>query len=208
MVTYYQTTNDKRQEIIQAVETYFRWQPAESSAPFVSDALEYLDALEKAGKLFWRSLLESSYTELNDQTQRDAILYVQNTLGRYMKKYDPRGQADWRDLQEIMQTCIAAFTATRSYLTSPGNLGFIEGSAWDFLTWELFNIANRSNLPTGAGKLGDPNKASPFVAFVRELQLRFPKQYRRHETSNAALTEAISVARRRYKAAIKERIEG
>jgi hypothetical protein len=60
-------------------------------------------------------------------------------------------------------------------------------------------------LPTGVSKFDDPQQASPFVSFFRELQRSFPERFWRHQTSNTALTEAITVARREFKRAIAAR---
>jgi hypothetical protein len=84
-------------------------------------------------------------------------------------------------------------------------VGFVEGRNWDELIWKLSEFAKKEKLPVGVSKFSDPSEASPFVRFVRELQHTFPREFQRHEVSNAALTEAITVARRTTKRALAAR---
>jgi hypothetical protein len=100
----------------------------------------------------------------------------------------------------------AGHTKTREYITEQATLvGFAEGNAWNQMIWDLIRFADERGLSTRITHFDDPNQGSPFVRFVRELQLTFPTEFRRHEASNAALTEAISVARRQIGRAIASR---
>jgi hypothetical protein len=73
------------------------------------------------------------------------------------------------------------------------------------MIWDLIGFADQRGLSTKITHFDDPNQASPFVCFVRELQQTFPKEFRRHDISNAGLTEAITVARRQIRRAITSR---
>jgi hypothetical protein len=200
-----------REAIVVLVDKYFFWQPSEARAPFVDDATRYLDRLERAAKRFWDVLLAQEQipmTGVGDQAhiaeeaemRRVAIGFVQSHIGRYLKQFDFRRQTDWRALLEVMGACIPTFVKTREYITGEAaRVGFVEGRTWDQLVWNLTEFANERGLPSGVAKFDDPSQASPFVHFFRELQRTFPGEFQRHEASNAALAEAITVARRQIK---------
>jgi hypothetical protein len=208
---YRPLTPDDRQAVIVLVENYFRWQPGETMAPYVDDALAHLKRLETARQRFWRLLLEQSHTPMTgtgenahiaatDSIRSVAVGFVQSHIGRHLKKFDYKRNTDWRGLLDIMQACGPAFEATKKYIIEEAaRVGFVEGRAWDELVWKLTEFATQRNLPSGVSKSDDPQKASPFVAFFRELQRTFPVSFQRHEGSNAALAEAITVARREIK---------
>jgi hypothetical protein len=199
---------EDREALIVLVEDYFRWQPGETMAPYVDDALAYLKRLENARERFWRLLLEQSHTRMTgtgesahiaevDAIRSVAVGYVQSHIGRHLKKFDYKKQTDWRGLLDVMQACAPALEATKRYITEEAaRVGFVEGRAWNELVWKLTGFSQDRDLPTGVSKSDDPRKASPFVAFFRELQRTFPPSLQRHEGSNAALAEAITVARR------------
>jgi hypothetical protein len=203
-------TPDNRSEIAGFIDKYFLWQPSEAMAPFANDAYDYLNQLEKTANTFWRVLLERSHipmTGSGDQAhiaQRDSIrgvgiVYVQSHVGRFIRQF--RGGKDWKGLLDMMQACMPAIMATRQYLDEQAKFGFVEGRSWNELVWNLSEFAKSRGLPNGVSKSDDPAKASPFVAFVRELQGAFPERFRRHGSTNAALAEAITVARREIRRA-------
>ena len=213
----HQFSEADRDGIVAVVNKYFFWQPSEARAPFVDDAIRYLDRLEKVAKRFWDVLLEQSQTPMTgvgDQAhiakeaemRSVAIGFVQSHFGRHLKQFDFRRHTDWRALQEVMGACPAALAKTREYITErAARVGFTEGNAWNQMIWDLIGFADERRLSTRITHFDDPNQASPFVCFVRELQLTFPKEFQRHETSNASLTEAITVARRQTRKAIASR---
>jgi hypothetical protein len=213
----HQFNDADRDAIVVLVDKYFFWQPSEARAPFVDDATRYLDRLEKVAKRFWDVLLEQSQTPMTGvgdhahiaeeaEMRGVAIGFVQSHFGRHLKQFDFRRQTDWRALLEVMGACIPALAKTREYITEEAaRVGFAEGSAWNQMIWDLIGFADARALPSRVTHFDDPNQASSFVRFVRELQLTFPKEFRRHETSNASLTEAITVARRQTRRAIASR---
>jgi hypothetical protein len=210
-------SDDDRLMIVIVVDKYFFWEPGESHAPFVDDAIGYLNRLEKAGKLFWKALLEQEQIPMTGvgyeahiaeeaRMRSVAIGFVQSHLGRHLKQFDFRRQTDWRGLLDVMGACISAFVKTREYITGEAaRVGFAQGRAWNQMIWDLIQFADARRLPSRVAHFDDPAQASPFVRFVRELQLTFPKQFQRHETSNAGLTEAIMVARRQIRRVIASR---
>jgi len=202
-------SEEGKRQIIDLVDKYFFWQPGEANAPFVDDAINYLNALEKAGKRFWQTMLEREDIPalIGDARLRgDAIIFVQNHVGRYLERFDFRRKTDWDALQNTMGACVAAFGKTRQYLVGEAaDRGFVEGRAWNNLVWNLAVFVEAKQLPFRVSKGDGPTRASPFVRFVWELQETFPSRFRRHHASLIALAEAISVARREIKRALARR---
>jgi hypothetical protein len=208
---------EQREAITLLVENYFRWQPGEARAPFADDARRYLAQLEKVGNQFWRVLLERSHIPMSGTGPHDqhiaeqdmirgvAIGYVQDHFGRYVAQFDHAGKTNFKRLLNVMQACIPAFEATKRYLDEQVKLGFVEGRAWNELAWKLTEFANENGLASRVTKYDDPKRASPFVAFFRELQRTFPPEFQRHQGSNAALAEAINVACRDIRRALADR---
>jgi hypothetical protein len=197
----------QREAITLLVDNYFRWQPGEARAPFEGDARRYLTRLQKAALQFWRVMLERSHIPMTgigakahiaeqDALRGVAVGFVQYHFGRHIALFDHAGKTDWKRLLAIMQACIPAFEVTKSYLDEQIKLGFVEGRSWNELAWKLTEFAKQNDLDSSVTKFDDPQRASPFVAFFRELQLTFPQEFQRHEGSNTALAEAITVARR------------
>ena len=137
---------------------------------------------------------DNAHIAERDSIRGVGVGYVQSHIGRFIKQFG--GERNWTGLLDMMQACMPAIIATRQYLDQQVKFGFVEGRNWDELAWNLIEFARVRGLPNGVSKSDDPAKASPFVAFVRELQLTFPERFRRHNTTNAALAEAITVARR------------
>ena len=96
---------------------------------------------------------------------------------------------------------------TKKQISEGEQRGFVEGSSWNNLTYELGELFAARGLPVGLGKFDDPGRASPFVSFFRELQRTFPEQYQRHGSTNAGLTEAVTKARRRIKSFLKQQAQ-
>ncbi|UTD29348.1 hypothetical protein [Bradyrhizobium sp. WD16] len=180
-----------REEIVAHVEKYFRGQPGEENAPFVDDALAYLNRLEKSGKKFWSLMFDEG-----EGAQTTAADYVQGQVGKYLSQVH---RPSWQQLLDFMTGLITAMEMTRKQINDRAQQGFVEGSSWNGLVHELIELLAPHKLPVGLAKFDDPARAAPFVAFFRELQVTFPAQYQRHGTSNAALTEAITTARRSIK---------
>jgi hypothetical protein len=200
-----------REEIVRLVETYFRFQPAERSAPFADDTLAYIDRLEKAGKKFWDILLErqnmpmsmkdgQSYIAEEDRIRDAGKGYAQSVLGSHLKRIDFRHQTGWSDLLDIVGAFQAAVIAARDDIDDRSKkVWFVEGRQWDNLVLRLGEWATERGLPVSLTKYDDPARAAPFVAPVHQLQASFSPEFRRHEASFAAINQAISVARRRLK---------
>lgn len=213
----FRLSSEDRAAVVTLVENYFRFQPGESRAPYADDAIQYIDRLEKAGQRFWEVLLERQNTPMTgsgadahiaeaDMIRGVAIGFAQSHVGRYLNELHYKGPMNWNGLLDVMMECVPAFAKTREFLVGEASrVGFVEGRSWDNLLWKLTEFAKARELPSGVSKYADPSQASPFVRFFRELQRTFPAEFQRHEASNAALSEAITVARRLYKRAIADR---
>jgi hypothetical protein len=74
-----------------------------------------------------------------------------------------------------------------------------DGEAWNRWVVQLSDLAETHRFPTASSvsrpKL-EPEKASPFVTFVGQLQASIPEKYQRHCQSHVALSEAIKRARK------------
>jgi len=203
---------EMRGDLVILVDTYFRWQPSEQGAPFADDALAYFNRFEKAARKLWDVMLETHQTAMNGtgdeahiaehhETINVGIGYVQQQIGRHIKERD--GKTSWRELLDIMQACMPALFLTRQYMTDQiDKYGFVEGHAWEQFVWKLKKLAERYSLPHGITKSDDPEQACPFVRLMRELQAYFPERFRRHNSSYAALAQAMGVACRRISLAI------
>lgn len=208
---------DGRQEIIVLVESYFRFQPAERLAPYADETLAYVGRLAKAGEKFWDVLLErqnlpfskkdgDDYIAEEDKIRDQGKGFAQSVLGGHLKKFDFRHQTDWNALLDIVGSFQAAVAETQRDITQrAARTGFVEGRQWANLVWKLGEWARTRNLPVGLTKYEDPTQAAPFVRFIRELQSTFDEQFRRHDASNIALTQAIASSWREIRRAIADK---
>lgn len=209
-------TMEQRKKIVGFVVDYFLFQPAETHAPYVDDAIGYLNRFEKAAEAFCEVLQENPNTPMTgsgieahiaeaDRLRAVANTFVQSHLESYLKKQHYQGPMNWSGLNDVIAASLRAAKETREFiLTESTKVGFVEGRSWDNLIWQLTEFVEKERLPRGVSK-SDPAHASPFVRFVRELQATFPPEFRRHAASDVALTEAISVARRTTNRAIAGR---
>ena len=178
----------------------------ELNALFRDDVVAWLEATEKSARTF----LESTSGE------GDTIFYAQNYVARRIDN-----PALWHELRSvgnvtlahiehlrtILGSAVSTFATAKSDISkkvAPGFVGFVEGESWDAMICHLSDFAKGKGYPATASKGVDKVasfKTSPFVAFIRELQNTFPVELRRHSASDIAIAEAISVARRKWRAA-------
>src|SRR5262249_10082530 len=80
--------------------------------------------------------------------------------------------------RDVSKGCERALAELRSKKDS----GFRRGEMWELWVRKLTAILSKSELPTQVRKDADKTKAtrpSPFVSFIRELQVCLPEKYRR-----------------------------
>jgi hypothetical protein len=189
--------SDVRDTINHYVMRYFRLAPAESTAPFIDDAIKYLVRLEKAADRFWKLLHDSE-----EGAQTDVAGYVRSQMDVHLRRCN---YPTTFDLVGIMGVTTVALEEARRDIKNQEGQGFAEGSSWSNLVYELDLLFTENNLTQKIAKFDDPTQASPFVQFFRQLQLLFPTEFRRHDTTFASLTEAMTVARREIRRFVKAR---
>lgn len=189
---YMYISTDDRAQISKLANEYLYWEGFERFAPFLDDAMAWLKKARKAAKAFSESLYEGG----------DAVFYVQHYVasntGHYL--FEPEGPLDWSGLCSLMTFFRAALVQAETEIPKEARVGFVEGQCWEMMVRKLTDYAESQGYPTGASKGVDKavtRKASEFVALVREIQNTFPPDCRRHTASDAALAEAITVARRK-----------
>jgi hypothetical protein len=187
------------------VACYLRNEPQERFAAFADDAAKWLDSVHDAADILLRKLIwrDGPGTTSASDWERGCA-YGRMLLGINLTQ-EPF--SEWAPdkvdrLHGIVSQVIKACITARKDLAVHAEGGEREGWFWDHLIRELTAFAKQRNFPTGVAKGADKQKtvhASPFVGFVREIQGILPEQARRHMSSDAALAQAISVARRRPK---------
>jgi hypothetical protein len=191
--------SELRDTINSHVMKYFRLAPAETEAPFVDDAIEYLDRLAKAADDFFKLLHDS---EVGAQTNEAG--YVRSRLDVHLRRLN---YPTCFELVNITGVAAVALTNVREEIEGHVGHGFTEGSSWSGLVYDLDMLFTQNNLPQKISKSDDPAKASPFVRFFQRLQSLFPSDFRRHGSTLTALTEAMVVARREIQRVVKARRE-
>jgi hypothetical protein len=197
---------EDRTVIVLHVICYLRDEPQEGFAPFANDAARWLDGVHGAADALLRKLRWWKGDDIKLDSDRErGCAYAQMLLATNLR-HQPF--SDWPNdkvekLHGLISQVVNACTSAKDDVALRAEAGEREGWFWDHLIRELTAFAKQRNFPIGAAKGTDKQKtprASPFVAFVRELQNVFPEQARRHMSSDAALAKAITDARRRPKA--------
>jgi hypothetical protein len=189
-----------RETITAIVNEYLHNERFERNAPFLDDALKWLKAAEKSATRFWKTTWGGG-----DSEKGDAIFYAQDYVERHIDDHGLQipGESKWDALVSIMTNVVAALAIARREVPKEARAGFVEGETWDAMICQLSDFAEAKGFPVGASKGVDKaasSKPSPFVAFIREIQNTFPAVSRRHNASDIAIAEAISVARRKRRA--------
>ena len=185
---------ETRAQIVGAVKDYLLHEPFERNAPFVDDAIAWLDKVEGAAATFWRATFEAE-----DGSNREAMWAAQSAIEEHIRSAGLGTSSRWHQLIRIMTDVVAAIRLARRDLAADAGVGFVEGDSWRSLVVELTSVCAGKRLPTGASKGLDKTSSdepSPFVRMFRSLQALFPEASRRHQASYVAAAEAISVARR------------
>lgn len=179
-----------RRELVVLVNRYFDWEPFEINAPFVNDAREYLEKIERAGTEFWQSMFKQFRSE-------KASAYVQVKIDQHLNEVGHRLSLDWARMLDVMTAWKSACRRMRDQLKQEQEGGVKEGAAWNELVIKLRDFAKRKGLKPGVSVRSDgSDTASPVVEFIWSLQATFPRNLQRHHASKTALSQAIKVAHR------------
>jgi hypothetical protein len=188
-----------RDDIARMATDYLLVEPFESRAPFLDDAMAWLDKTGKAAKIFW----EAAYKRPGTESKELAAIYAQGLVERNIRHRALPRSNEWCVLSGIMTHVVAAFDIAKRELPKDVAAGHVEGQMWDNLVCGLTDFADQRGYPFGASKGVDKSssaKSSPFIGLVRELQNTFPAECRRHTASDMAIAEAIAAARRKSRA--------
>jgi hypothetical protein len=170
------------------------WEPYERHAPFADDAEEWLNDVADAARAFHNTLIKELEPKKREATWTSESLIEGNFRTHLLPE-----EGRLRRFIFLVGDFVSACRAARKEFPDAVKNGFVEGQAWNRLVRNLTKFAKDRHMPTAASKGADKSKtgmASPFVAFVRELQNSFCADSRRHDASDAALAAAITLARR------------
>lgn len=175
-----------RDQIAEAVQSYFGWEPFERHAPFADDVLNYVEQVRKAAIALQRAPARAvppnaaSYARINL-----ASLFADPRLGE-------SGRLE--TFRSIIRNFVSACDSLKGSVVE--NKGFEEGDAWRSLIRKLRRHFEDHGFRAKASKDSDKRngRPSPFVAFVRALQATFPPALVRHHHSDDALSKAVSDA--------------
>ena len=196
----------QRKDIITIVDEYLSFQPTEQSVPFVSDATDWLSRLKKSIE---RSFEEMQRTTLGTRNVEAAAAHAQIDIINHLQSFRSNPKIRWDDILILMNDIIVACERSMIDVSEfhKGG-GFIEGDAWDLMAVRLWTLARSNGLPSGVSKGSNKSRSdapSPFVAFFMELQRMLPGTYRRYCSSDAALAQAVSLARRKARKPISRK---
>jgi hypothetical protein len=189
-----------RRKIRVATREYLDWAPFELAAEPNAKAVARVIAIKKAARDFQRIILQCP-----PEIGRDADYFARALISEYSGLAWNNGRDGLQNLalkteRAILRGCAQALAELRRAEHS----GFRKGEMWDRWVRQLTSILSKDHLPTQVRKDTDKRKAampSAFVAFVRELQVCLPRDYRRSQAhrpdfdANIALSNAIVKAR-------------
>jgi hypothetical protein len=180
-----------RSKIIQIINEYFRFEPSERNAPFVEDAVRWLNKICDCSESLFHSLQTISEGKIDV-----AANYAANIVDRHVNENPHHNGNDVTTIARRLADFAACCCLARNTLEMESKKnGFVEGHCWNLFVYRLILFACEQGLPVSASKglnVSKTGKPSPFVAFVSELQKCFPEDYPRHNASLQALATAIS----------------
>ncbi len=203
-------SDDLRVEIKDAVEQYLYWAPFENSAIPVKDFAEQIKEarilakeLQKVVASFgsaatlvqrrWERRFHRDESESAHETPETPI--EEDELAIFESAWDTERTQHrfFCNFRDVVRAVISVLDDTRREVMGEGLPGFSEGDAWNRLIVNLARGFRSKNLKATATK--DLNRPpSAFVTFVKKLQLMFKEEFRRHNSTYAALSQAISQA--------------
>jgi hypothetical protein len=190
-----------RDEIVDQTEDFLYWASAEQTqTPSLQSAQGRVESL--------RDLTESLLKEIQRNT--DVSPYTDELIadifgGLWRKDTGRIALADRDSLPLVVTKPLSSFLLACNdaldHMKSLSSKTWIwgDGEAWKRWVLGLSDLAKTNSLPRPSSvskpKLS-PEKASPFVRFIEQLQLSVPVKYRQSCQSSVALAEAIKRARR------------
>lgn len=170
-----------RERLVEVIDNYFAKVALERDAPRAYDVELYLNKLVKSGNAFLNLIYRGG---------NPAIAHARIIIDRELVR-----QPKLANLHKTLDSLEVLVSAIRRVLNqAQHHPTVIDGNAWRNLIQDLTAFCRERKFRTGAAK--DGLTSSPFVNFLAELQLMFPADHR-HHSGRAALSKAISDARRK-----------
>jgi hypothetical protein len=191
-----------RKEVIEATNRFLSFAVFDLASEPIDEATNSLNALTRAGKAFFRVLVETGQAGGRSDGPVHALHLIRENF--------VDGRIPNEDMLTALTDIMASFVAAceKAQEMHHDCSARRRGDAWDTWIRNLTEIFNRNGLPTAARKDAGKNRsgrASKFVAFVEQLQKSFDERFRRGTHSTGALTEAIARARRVTKEPMSEK---
>jgi hypothetical protein len=188
-----------RNEVVKITEDFLYWASAEQTPP-MRDAQQRARALRKLTLYLLDEIQRKS--DVSPYTNELIAVcfrrfYCRDTESNPATEWDTLPSEVTKALSSFLLACDAALHQMKSL--SLKTWMWEDGEAWNHWVVRLSDLAETNRLPTASSvsrpKL-DPERASPFVTFVDQLQASIPEEYQRHCQSPVALAEAIKRARK------------
>lgn len=186
--------NSVRRKIRAVTRTFLDWVVFEHTVRPSSEAMERVQSIKKAAHEFQEVVFTCPRN-----VGSDADFYARYLISKHLHLAFDKGRNGLQNLalnlaSSISKGCDLALADLGSEQST-----FRSGDMWNWWVRELIAILNARYLPTEVRKDSDKSKTekpSPFVAFIRELQVCIPEDYRGTTHSDTALAVAIDRARR------------
>ena len=101
-----------RDDIARMATQYLLFAPFESRAPFLDDAMAWLDKTGKAAKIFW----EAAYKRPSTESKELGAIYAQGLVERNVRHGALARDNEWCVLSGIMTHVVAAFDIVKREL--------------------------------------------------------------------------------------------
>lgn len=194
---YSSLTEEDRQQITQIVDKYLRTEIFERNAPFLDDAIFWLQQLRQPAIAFWKICLEGGKPGSGAATLVARQAFEQNLRCHV---FENGAERKFDTVVSAISAVVTAFDDSVREIEAQPVSSFEEGRRWQEMIRQLSDHLRERGFKVTAAK--DVDKvtqptSSPFVAFVREIQYCLPPESRRHTASDIALAQGISLARRK-----------
>jgi len=177
-----------REKIVAATKDYISWASLELSAPPSAEYEVLAELLIKHSEDLLSTLQRLSGRD-------DATRWLKSEIEA---KLDPQGAPERKILQVLSECVDGCSKATQLVLYRIQNADpFKSGGAWRSWVCAITKALDDEKLPHQIRK--DGLGRSPMVVMVRLLQCKLPEKFRRHDHSDSALANAISLAQRPLK---------
>jgi hypothetical protein len=188
-----------RNEVVKITKDFLYWASAEQTPPME-------DAKQRTRTL--RKLTSSLLNEIQRKT--DVSPYTNELIAGLFSHFWHKNtkfvsiavrDALPREVTQVLSSFLSACDEALNQMKSLSTKTWMweDGTAWNHWVVQLSDLTETNGFPTASSvsrpKMA-PERASPFVGFVDQLQVNIPEKYQRHRQSPVALAEAIKRARK------------